>query len=252
MRGLSAPVQLAVWKQEPDMNAVKTMNLTKYTFAVAGAVMLIIAVAAYTHTRSFLAQAARTEGTVIRLDPVRSSDGTTYKPIVRFEHQGRQIEFASSGSSNPPAFHEGERVSVAYLESDPYSAKIDTFFSLYGLAVILGGMGSVFFLVGAGIIFVQVRTRRTDEHLLNEGVPITTAFQSVMINDGLAVNGRHPFKVVTQWLDSATSQVRVFESHNVWFDPAQYIKQKEITVYLDRADPKKYYMDLSFLPRLAS
>jgi hypothetical protein len=231
---------------------MKTLATIKYVFTVVGALMLALAVVFYTHTRSFLAHAAHAEGTVIRLQPVRSNDGTTYRPIVRFEYRGRQIEFASNSSSNPPAFSEGQRVPVAYLESDPYSAKIETFFSLYGASVVLTGMGSVFFLIGAGIIFIQVKTQRTDENLLHEGMPIATDYQSVAINNSLAINGRHPFRLLTQWQDPATSQVHVFESHNLWFDPAQYIKQKEITVYLDRTNPNKYYMDLSFLPKLAT
>jgi len=231
---------------------MRAFDTIKYLFTAVGAVAIVLAAVLYAHTRSFLAHAAHTDGTVIRLEPVRSNDGTTYRPIVRFVYQGRQIEFTSYSSSNPPAFGEGQRVPVAYLESDPYSAKIETFFSLYGASVILSGMGGVFFAIGAGIIFFQVRTQRTDDELRHEGMPITTVYQSVAINNSLAINGRHPFKVLTQWLDPATSEVHVFESHNLWFDPAQFIKQKEITVYVDRANPNKYYMDLSFLPKLAT
>ena len=240
---------------------MRSVNNFKYVFALAGAVMLIVALGSWAHTRSFLTRAARTDGTVIRLDRVRTHDTTSnalsssytydYRPVVRFEYQGRQIVFASQTSSNPPAYTEGERVPVVYLESDPSTAKIESFFSLYGLAAIAGGLGSVFFLIGTGLICLQAETRQTDERLRQEGMPITTAFQSVECNGALEVNGRHPFKVVTRWQDPGTSRVRVFQSHNLWFDPAQFIKQKEITVYVDRANPSKYYMDLSFLPKLA-
>jgi hypothetical protein len=240
---------------------MRSVNNLKYVFALAGAVMLIIALVSWAHTRSFLARATHTDGTVIRLDRVRTHDTTSnapsstysynYRPVVRFEYRGRQIVFASQTSSNPPAYSEGERVPVVYLESDLSTARIESFFSLYGLAAIAGGLGSLFFVIGAGLIVVQAKTRQTDERLREEGMPITTAFQSVEFNSSLEVNGRHPFKVVTQWQDPATSRVRVFESHNLWFDPAQFIKPKEITVYVDRANPSKYYMDLSFLPKLA-
>jgi hypothetical protein len=58
--------------------------------------------------------------------------------------------------------------------------------------------------------------------------------------------------VTVQWLDPTSSQVRVFESHNLWFDPTAYIKDKKIRVFLDMHNPKKYYVDLSFLPKQAS
>ncbi|MDR2174134.1 MAG: hypothetical protein LBE32_08070 [Burkholderiales bacterium] len=77
-----------------------------------------------------------------------------------------------------------------------------------------------------------------------------TDFQSVALNTSLRVNGRHPFHVLTQWQDPITGEIRIFESHNVWFDPTQYCTNQQITVYIEPGDPKKYYVDLSFLPRL--
>lgn len=227
---------------------MKSINALKYLFAAVGVLMLVVALGSCSHTRSFLARAARTEGTVIHLVPVFSNNGTTYRPIVRFEYQGRQVQFASSTSSNPPSYREGETVPVLYLESDLSSARIDSFFSLYGLSAIAGGLGTVFFLIGAGTMVLQAKTRQTDERLRHQGLPITTDFQSVELNGTFQVNGRSPYRVVTQWQDPASSRLRRFESHNLWFDPTQFIKQKEIKVYVDPSDPQKYYMDLSFLP----
>jgi hypothetical protein len=83
-------------------------------------------------------------------------------------------------------------------------------------------------------------------------VPIEASIQSVGINTDVSVNGRNPFRIVAQWQDPATSQVYVFESHNIWFDPSSYIKQKAIRVFVDKANPGKYYVDVSFLPQLAN
>lgn len=228
----------------------------KYWFALIGAIMLLVGLGSCTHARSFVRRAAHTEGTVIRLEPVYSSSTDNgshmpnYRPIVRFEYQGRSIVFASQTASNPPSYSEGQTVPVLFLEYDPSTAKIDSFFSLYGFAAIALGMGTIFFGIGAGLILFNTKTQQTDERLRHEGMPITTDFQTVTMS-GIEVNGHHPFRVVTRWQDPATSRIRTFESHNVWFDPAQYLKQKQITVYVDRNDPQKYYMDLSFLPKPA-
>jgi len=66
------------------------------------------------------------------------------------------------------------------------------------------------------------------------------------------VSGRHPFRVIAQWQDPSTAKIRVFKSHNLWFDPSRFITQKQIRVFLDRNNPKRYYVDLSFLPKQAN
>jgi hypothetical protein len=230
------------------------VNTFKYVFAAFGLLALLVGLGSCAHTRSFLARAARTQGTVIRMERVLTNDTTghsynnySYRPVVRFEYQDQTIVFASQAASNPPSYSEGEIVPVLYLPYDPSNARIDSFFSLYGFAAIALGMGSIFFGIGAGTIYWQAKTGGTDDRLRHEGLPVTTTFQSVELS-GLEVNGKHPFKVVTQGQDP----VRTFKSHYVWLDPTQYVRQREITVYVDRADPQKYYMDLSFLPQGAA
>ena len=232
---------------------MNTLTALKYVFAVIGAGMLLGAGAMQASTRSFLAHASAVQGTVVALQPKRSSDGSaTYSPVVRFQHGAQRIEFTSPTSSSPPGYQVGETVPVLYLETNPYAAKLNSFFSLWGGALILGGLGAVFLLIGGGMILVPLRRNRVDDYLVHEGVPVDADIQSVGINTGVSVNGRNPFRIVAQWQDPATSRVYVFESHNIWFDPSSFIKEKRIRVFVDRANPKKYYVDVSFLPQLAN
>jgi hypothetical protein len=64
------------------------------------------------------------------------------------------------------------------------------------------------------------------------------------------VNGRSPYQIISQAPDPASNTVRVFESENIWFDPSEYIKSETIDVLLHPENPKKYVMDISFLPKL--
>jgi len=231
---------------------MRTIAIVKYVFTFAGAGMLLGALFLYQSTRSFLAQATTTIGTVVDLEQSRSSDSTTYRPVVSFTSQkGEAIRFTSSSGSNPPSYSKGEKVEVFYLPAEPYKAKINGFFSLWGGAVIIGGMGGVFFLIGAGITLVIMLKNRSDEYLKKQGIPIETQFQGVEVNKALSVNGRNPFRITTQWLNPETSEVHVFESGNLWFDPTDHVKNKKIRVFIERNNPKKYYVDVSFLPKLA-
>jgi len=230
---------------------MKSLTLSSYVFALVGVAMLIGALFWWMNIHTFLADASRTQGTVIALRARHSNNDTTYSPVVAFQLQTQRIEFDSASGSNPPHYQVGETVPVVYPPSNPYQAKIDSFFSLWGGAVILAGLGSLFFVVGAAIIVAPRLQKRGDDRLMHEGVPVQADFQQVDRNTEVTVNGRNPFRIVCQWQDPTTTQVHVFESHNVWFDPSKYIQQKEIRVFIDRSNPKRYYVDLSFLPKFA-
>jgi hypothetical protein len=77
-----------------------------------------------------------------------------------------------------------------------------------------------------------------------------TAFKGVELNQSLRVNGRCPYQIVSQSSDAASNTVRLFQSENIWFDPSEYIKGEVIDVLVDPNDPKRYVMDISFLPKL--
>lgn len=228
------------------------MKVIACVFSLIGLGLLIGSFFLYKNTSSFLEEAAKAEGVVVSLIPSRSQNSTTYKPVFRFKDQkGVEIEIVSSTSSNPPSYSEGEKVEVLYLPADPKKAEINDFFSLWGAAVIVGGLGSVFFLIGAGILLFSILKRRRDEYLKEQGDPIETEFQRVELNKTVTVNGRNPFRIITQWQNPSTAEVHIFESDNLWFDPSDYIVSHQITVFIEQNNPKKYYVDTSFLPNLA-
>lgn len=231
---------------------MKTIAVIKYVFAAVGLGMLLGALIWYRSTSTFIQEAVIAEGTVVKLVPVRSDGSTTYRPTVRFTAAaGQVVEFSSSSSSRPPAYAVGEKVKVYYRPQEPRDAKISGFFSLWGGSLILGLMGGVFSAIGGGIFLVTFLRGHKDKQLVATGRRIDTEFQSVELNQALEVNGRNPFQIVTQWQNPATSKVHVFRGKNLWFDPSGHIKGQRITVFIDADNPKKYYMDVSFLPELA-
>ena len=233
---------------------MKPRSIAKYLFVLLGAGMLIGAIAWHLSTRHFLASASRTQGTVVALLPRYSSNDSspTYAPVVRFNDGSHDIQFTSPSSSNPPSYNIGATVPILYQESNPYNAKIDSFFSLWGGSLIIGILGGIFLLIGGCLIYVPLRRARADDRLVHEGMPVQAQFQSVQFVSNISINGRSPYRVLAQWQDPKTSRIHVFASHNLWFDPTNYISQKEIRVFIERGNPKSYYVDLSFLPVLDS
>lgn len=231
---------------------MRTISIVKYAFTMGGLGMLIGAFFIYKNTQDFLKDALTTEGTVIELVRSRSSDSTTYRPVVEFKTQGgSRVEFTSSSGSNPPGYSKGEVVEVLYQESSPEQAKINGFFSLWGASTILGGIGSVFFLVGISIILFGSLKGKKIEYLRKNGIPIKAKFQSVETNGSIEVNGKNPYQICVQWKNPATSELHVFNSDNIWFDPTDHINSDEITVLIEKDNPQKYHVDISFLPKVA-
>lgn len=232
---------------------MRITSILKYIFLVVGLGALVGAFFLVTNTQDFLKNALISDGRVVELVRSRSSDSVTYRPVVEFKTKdGSTIEFTSSSGSNPPSYSKGEIVEVLYQESSPEHAKINSFFSLWGAAVILGGLGSVFFLVGFSILLLGILKAKKVEYLRKNGVPIKAKFKGVEINASLKVNGRSPYKICAQWKNPATSEVHVFSSEDIWFDPTDEINTDEITVLIERDNPKKYHVDISFLPKVAS
>jgi len=98
--------------------------------------------------RTFERQGAQAQGEVTGLQTNCDNDGCTYTPVVRFTtHAGESISFASSYSSNPPAYDIGESVIVIYSLEDPDKAVIKgqgqlfrIIFMIVGGAVIIFGL----------------------------------------------------------------------------------------------------------------
>lgn len=232
---------------------MKTIAIIKYVFITIGALMLAGAFYFYQDRQAFLKKAETVQGTVVELISKRSDNSTTYAPVVSFTTKaGNKIEFTSSVSSNPPSYSEGESVEVLYDPEEPKDASINGFASLWIGPLIFGILGTVFFLIGFGIILFGILKQRKTQYLRDNGKRIETKFVQVHLNYGMAVNGRNPFQISSQWLNPQTNEMYVFESDNIWFDPTEFIKGDIIKVMIDPSNPKKYYMDISFLPTVRS
>jgi hypothetical protein len=43
--------------------------------------------------------------------------------------------------------------------------------------------------------------------------------------------------------------VYLFKSANIWFDPTAFVKRDTLDVLVDMDNPKRYQVDISFLPQ---
>jgi len=150
-------------------------------FLAAGLAMLAGSGYSLLHTRAAIARAVPAEGAVVDLISRTDSDGdTVYYPRVRFRTRtGDTQEFTGSVGSKPAAFDVGEGVNVLYDPDRPGEARINTFFQLWFLPLLLAGMGIIFAGIGgAGVAAAcSGRAGRTPPSAPAATAPLTRAVE---------------------------------------------------------------------------
>ncbi|MDP3976258.1 MAG: DUF3592 domain-containing protein [bacterium] len=202
-------------------------------------------------TIQFIRVSVTTTGVVTDIQSYRGNDDTTYSSIVTFApKRGEEITFTQSSSSSWIPYNIGDTVPVRYNPENPKDAEINSFTDLWMIPLILFIMGAVIFGVGDGIMAAGIRRKKIIAHLLQSGQKIQTQLVQVHKDTSLRVNNRCGFRIKSQLVKDGT--VHSFESERVWFDPTLLVKKDQpITVYVDPANWKTYYMDCSFLPKEA-
>jgi hypothetical protein len=116
--------------------------------------------------------------------------------------------------------------------------------SLFGL----GEGSSVPVLVLAGLIWMvsnALRARLAIRRLRSRGKVLFTQYKGIRVDRS---NGSERMQIVSQWEDDENHESRLFYSDALPSDPSELMELvKIIRVFVDSANPKRYYMDLSFL-----
>ena len=128
-------IPVAPRSEDPALRTLKAL-----VFALAGLVMLRVAVYCVVSTRDFLARAHVAEGEVVRLNAGGSH------PEVRFvTDKGQEVEYPQGGMIG--GYHAGDHVTVLYDPENPaMSPVLNTFGALWGFNITDFLMGAVFLL----------------------------------------------------------------------------------------------------------
>ena len=125
----------------------------------AGACFALGGIYLYVQTDNFTKRAISVEGEVVELQ--RAVGSSTYFPVVRYkDHLHEERMLYSSAGSSPPAYFIGEKVNVLLDPNDlryPISAKIDSFFQVWGASWFLIGFGGFFIFVSLMVRYIMSR-----------------------------------------------------------------------------------------------
>ncbi|PHJ57965.1 hypothetical protein VF14_28395 [Nostoc linckia z18] len=129
-------------------------------FGGVGTIITVTGIIIGLNTRSFVASAIPTQGTVIELVQRWSTDNKgrssyVYYPVVQYTtRSGESTVFESTSGTNPPQFAKGQQIEILYVPDKPGSATINSWFSLWFLPLMFTGLGSIFAVVG-GVVLLK-------------------------------------------------------------------------------------------------
>lgn len=118
------------------------------------------------------------------------------------------------------------------------------------LPLIFGAVGGITTAIGIAVLWWYLRSARKKNRLLEQGEYIIANITGFPRDYRVTVNRRPAYRIECTYQDPGTGIVHVFESGNVFFDPAYYVKADTVRVYIDRnSGYKDYYVDIdSILP----
>ena len=108
----------------------------------------------------WLYRSVPTKGIVTSVSEAASEQDQTvnYAPTFTFKAEdGRAYSVTSGVASNPPSFAVGQEVQVRYTKINPESAEIDSFWQLWLVSVVCGGLG--IFFAGIGYLLFRHEKR---------------------------------------------------------------------------------------------
>ena len=218
-----------------------------------GAALRVWAGSMIQDSRTFLATASTASGVVTDLRLSNSSRSTSYYPVVRYTAGGAAHTIIGRGGRPQPAYSIGEKDQVLYPPGEPQAGRLNNFMDLWMLPLIPGGLGLVLVLVTLGGLIIRRRRRSLNNRLLHTGQRIEAKVTEVAPDTTMQINGIYPFRIEAQWLDPSVNQMRMFKSDRIWFNPTDYMPAGgHIGVFIDPNNPKKYHVDISFMPKMAT
>lgn len=197
------------------------------------------------HTVSFNkfksnAETVLAEITYIDLRSARSDSSTRTDVRVSYTVDGQQYEtklnYYTSG------MHVGDTIEIYADPDDPSKIKADTVLG----DVIFMLVGGVLAAIGGCFIAVNSAKILRQKRLIRDGEQLSATVTNVYMNSNVRINGRHPYKAECEFTDPYSGERYLFSSGNVTED-ISYMVGYSVTVYADRDDRSKYYVDIGGL-----
>jgi len=218
------------------------INLTRKGLWTVLVVLFILFSTESYYTRSFLSQSVSTNAMVMSV----GGAGVMNDSVVRIITEHQTVLDVMVKTVKP--VQTGQSLPVLYNRIIPAQLKVNLLYEIWfkSLLYLL-----LIFLVAIALFVFRFCCNWNPnkiKKLRREGNHIYTQFESVEAVIKVLKNGKHPYQIVSSWVDNKSNKKHTFKSQYLWKNPIDYIMDQTITVMIDDKNKKKYLMDLSFLP----
>ena len=231
------------------MKQDKALNILEIVFGLIGVIMLVIGVIVFVNGINKKNTYKTTEAVISEIESYRGSDGERhYTVYVTYRVPGTSKLHETEIGYYSSSMDEGDTIEVMYNPENP--KEIVALNGYWIAAGIFTLMGVVFSIVGGSMFIAEVKKNKKMKTLLESGQYIMAKIESINLNYNYSVNGRHPYNIICNYYDDYKDVTYIYKSDNLWFDPEEIISSRgieELKVYVDRNDPKKYYVDTTVL-----
>jgi hypothetical protein len=182
-----------------------------------------------------------------------SNGSTTYTPIVSYEVNGRDYQVtASTSSNNHPAIGTGKE--VAYNPASPDEAKVVADGASKSLLYLFPAAGILCILLAPFLFFRSLKRSKNIGSLMQSGLKVQGIITDIQQPSAQNNSSNSSYKIVVQAPDNSGS-VQTYVSDSVsgigGLAMADFRANPiPIDVYIDPANPKNYYVDVSEVPNL--
>ncbi len=231
------------------MKQDKALKILEIVFGSIGIIMLVIGVIIFANGINKKNTYKTTEAIISEIKSYRDSDGdVSHKVYVTYRLPGTGELHEISIGYYSSSMDEGDTIEIMYNPENP--KKIAVLNGYWISAGILVLMGIVFGAVGGSMFLIEIKKNIKRKNLIASGQYIMARVDSINLNVNYSVNGRHPYNIICNYYDDYKDITYIYKSDNLWFDPEEIISSRgieELKVYIDRTNPKKYYVDTTVL-----
>jgi len=210
---------------------------------LAAGIILFFALGSEIKSVRIIKHGVYTESTVTYAS-TRSKGGFSNVTVSFNMPDGRNI---SATASTRQWLHTGNKVNIYYDPAFPQKIDFGDTVSYNLRGVVLGGL---LFALGL-FLFLRFYLRgKADEKLIKSGRRIAADFVSIERNEKYRMGDKNPWRIKCILMDTNKNKEYFFVSKDYTIDPAPFLTgRSSIDVYLDPANPAKYYMNCSFMPK---
>ena len=227
----------------------KALKILETVFGLIGVIMLVVGIIVFASGITKKNTYKTTDAVISKIDSYSDSDGDRhYTAYVTYRVPGTSKLNETKLDYYSSSMDVGDTIEVRYNPDNPNEIVVlDGYWIAAGILTL---MGVVFGGSAAVMFIIELRKNIKMKNLLASGQYIMAKIDSINLNINYSVNGRHPYNIICKYYDDYKDVTYIYKSDNLWFDPEEIIASRgieELKVYIDRSNPKKYYVDTTVL-----